>query len=101
NNYSNTYGGMDVERLVITSQGLYYNKEEVVNKDEHFIKVRDVLGGVNESYLKSQYVDFFDRNNEVVLSIDLTLVVNSELFKTLALAVFDLYQEATIEINND
>ncbi|MDF9867749.1 hypothetical protein OKW22_001327 [Bacilli bacterium PM5-3] len=86
--YNNTYGGFDVERLVVTSDALYVNKHrEATINDSDYVLLRKNHNN-NETYFISDYLDFYNKNDELIISIDLTLVVNSELFKELCLSVF-------------
>ncbi|MDL2211296.1 hypothetical protein LJB88_00250 [Erysipelotrichaceae bacterium OttesenSCG-928-M19] len=86
--YNNTYGDFEIDRLVITNDSLYHNKYRVASiNDGDYIKVR-MAHDANDKYYISEYIDFYNNHNDLVLTIDLTLVVNAELFKTLCLSVF-------------
>jgi len=87
-NYNNTYGGFSMDRLVITNDSLYLNKNRVANINEGDYAVARSLHNYNEQYHTSDIIDIFNKNDDLILSVDLTLVINSELFKSLSLSVF-------------
>lgn len=86
--YSNTYGDFDLTRLVVTNDSLYVNKDRTVTINEgDYIKVKS-LHNHNDNYYTSEEIEFYNREDKLILTIDLTLVINAELFKTLCLSVF-------------
>jgi len=77
-----------MDRLVITNDSLYLNKNRVANINEGDYAVARSLHNYNEQYHTSDIIDIFNKNDDLILSVDLTLVINSELFKSLSLSVF-------------
>ena len=86
--YNNTYGGFDLDRLVVTTDALYFNKhrEASVKKGDYAIIRNDNKD--NDQYYASSIVDFYNKEAELLISIDLSLVVNAKLFEELAKAIF-------------
>lgn len=87
-NYTNTYGNFNLDRLVVTNDSLYYNRDKIASiKNGCFVDIKKV-NPENKKYLSSEKILFLNRRNELIISIDTTRVVNSELFKTLVLSIF-------------
>lgn len=87
-NYTNTYGDFNLDRLVITNDSLYHNKYRIASiNDSDYIKIRS-LHNNNDNYCVSDVIDFYNHKDELIISIDLTLVINADLFKSLCLSVF-------------
>jgi adenylate cyclase len=60
----------------------------IVNvKDGAYLKVREA--DTNSNYYQSDILDFYNIDDELVKTIDLTYVVNAQLLKTLAKAIFE------------
>lgn len=89
--YSNTYGSFQLDRLVLTNDSFLHNKERIASKNNgDYIRVVPVYSGINTDFLKSDFIEFYNAQDELKTTIDLTQVVNGELFKSICLAVFDL-----------
>lgn len=87
-NYTNTYGGFNLDRLVVTNESLYYNRDMLASlRSGCFVTIR-MINPMKKNFLNSEKLLFINRNNELIISIDTTRVINSELFKTLILSVF-------------
>lgn len=87
-NYTNAYGEFELNRLVITNDSIYLNKEKIASiNNGDYAKERE-LQNYNIKYLNSSVIDIFDKNDKIITSIDLTLVINAQLFKSLCLSVF-------------
>lgn len=96
--YTNTYGGFNLDRLVITSDSLYYNRDKVASTKSGCYVSISKINEDNKKYLFSEIINFLNKNNELIISIDTTRVVNNELFKTLVLSVFTLKEIDDLDI---
>lgn len=86
--YNNTYGAFESDRIVITKNSLYYNKECIAtinNGDYMCVKPFEF----KDDYYHSDVLEFYNKDDILIKEIDLALVVNSQLFKTLAKAIFE------------
>lgn len=86
--YTNTYGGFNLDRLVITSDSLYYNRDKIASSQNICFVSVNKINKDNKNYLSSEKLNFINKDNELIISIDTTRVVNNELFKNLVLSIF-------------
>lgn len=96
NSYSNTYGDFITKKIVITNDTIYIDGVKLASINERCYAIAKPFHQQNDNYLVSDTLIFYNKDDEQIGEIDLTLVMNAALFKELALSLF-----TKIEINDN
>jgi hypothetical protein len=99
--YGNTYGAFESNRVVLTNDSIYYNKKclaSINNKDYIKLRKHDII---EDKYYHSDIVDIYNNNDDLIMSLDLTLMMNALYFKLLLLTIFEEQREEYQIINEE
>ena len=85
----NNYGIFRPNNLDVSKDSLYINKKLVAtSKENYYIKIRSKYPTAASDFYAYEVIDFYNHEDKLVVSIDLTLVINSEFFKMLVKSIF-------------
>jgi len=83
------YGNFTPNKLIVTKDALFVNKTMVAtNKENNYVNFRSKFNAAKDDFYFYEVADFYNSNHEIICSIDLALVINSDFFKMLIQSVF-------------
>lgn len=88
NTYSNTYGEFNTKKIVITNESIFIDNVKLASINKRDYVIVKPIHKENDNYLVSDNLIFYNKEDEQIGDIDLTLVMNADLLKVLVLSLF-------------
>lgn len=88
--YGNTYGAFESERVVVTSDSVYYNKKNLASTlHRDYIRIKRHDSANSEDYHHNDIIEFYNHHDELIKRFDTTLMINGLYFKLLICTIFE------------